>query len=195
MLRKADKEKIDRTIKELWLKDIKRDYSHNHLLKEDTLKNSFYYHLRRKLGTKFIEERSLRIFTEYREDVFAETGKIADIVIVQLNNSRGDYLKDQIKSTLAVIELKFGGENTSDDWYYSDIAKVKEFVRYWNIDCLFYLGFISEKVYSSPYWLDKRQMNNWAKDKLVVMSANYNADGVMEFHIQSCNGLNRDMDS
>lgn len=35
--------KIDNIIKQIWLSDIKQDYSQKSLLKEDSLKNAFYY--------------------------------------------------------------------------------------------------------------------------------------------------------
>ena len=42
--------KIDRTIKEVWINEIKNDLSNNYILYEDTLKNAFYFHLRNKLS-------------------------------------------------------------------------------------------------------------------------------------------------
>ena len=49
---------IDHTIKEIWLNNIAKDYSNHFLLKEDSLKCCFYYHLRRKLAT-LLKELSL----------------------------------------------------------------------------------------------------------------------------------------
>ena len=39
---------IDETIKEIWVNEIADDYESGWLLKEDTLKNSFYYHFEPK---------------------------------------------------------------------------------------------------------------------------------------------------
>ena len=195
MVTKADKARIDRAIKELWLRNIQNDYFNLHLLNEDTLKNSLYFHLRRKLGTNFLEDRSIRIYTEYNDESLFYTGKRADMAIVELNpKSKSEAFRDHIRSIIAVIELKFGNYRTSDSWFYSDITKVKDFIKLWNIDCLYYLGFISEKIYENPYWLDGRQTNNWADKKVTVLSANLDTDEEMRFHIQSCNGLNKDLD-
>lgn len=42
-------EVIDRVIKEVWVLNISKDYKSFFLLKEDTLKNALYYHLRTRL--------------------------------------------------------------------------------------------------------------------------------------------------
>lgn len=49
----------------IWEKEIKEDYINGWLLKEDTLKNALYYHLRNRLGA-LLDENNIRIFTEYR---------------------------------------------------------------------------------------------------------------------------------
>ncbi|WP_270578858.1 hypothetical protein [Caldibacillus thermoamylovorans] len=51
-------EKIDSVIKKLWLEDLVIDYAKNFLLKEDSLKNAFYYHLRTRLGRDFLIENN-----------------------------------------------------------------------------------------------------------------------------------------
>lgn len=43
-------EYLDKNIKETWLTEIKEDYTSNFLLGEDSLKCSFYFHLRNRLG-------------------------------------------------------------------------------------------------------------------------------------------------
>jgi hypothetical protein len=50
---------INNIIKSIWVNDIKLDYDNGHLLKEDTLKNSLYFHLRTKLSN-ILEENDLR---------------------------------------------------------------------------------------------------------------------------------------
>lgn len=188
--------KIDRAIKEIWRNNISKDYWNDHLLKEDTLKNSFYYHLRRKLGTQFLEENNIRIYTEFCDGDLKETGFRADIAIVELSKDPNGYLGDNIESSIAIIELKFGGTYKADCNYYDDINKIRGYIRDCRIDCLYYLGFIAEKEYENPYWLDGRQTNNWADKRVTVLSANLdvNGDGIMHFYIQSCNGLNKDLD-
>ena len=70
---------IDKVIKELWISDIAADYEAHRLLKEDCLKNCFYYHLRRRLGDDFLEANNLQIFTEFNDGPLHSTGKRADI--------------------------------------------------------------------------------------------------------------------
>lgn len=55
---------IDKTIKEIWVSEIRDDYEEDYLLKEDSLKNSLYFHLRTKLEI-LLREHDLRIFPEY----------------------------------------------------------------------------------------------------------------------------------
>lgn len=55
---------IDKIIKETWKKNMQQDYDSNHMLKEDSMKCCFYYHLRRKLSS-ILKQYNLRIFTEY----------------------------------------------------------------------------------------------------------------------------------
>lgn len=70
---------IDNAIKKIWCKEIKMDYENYSLLKEDSLKNSFYYHLRTKLTDSFLQENNMRIYTE-----FYLNGIRADLVIAKI---------------------------------------------------------------------------------------------------------------
>ena len=195
MIKKANIKRIDRIIKEIWMKNIRKDYDNLHLLKEDTLKNSFYYHLRRKLGTKFLDDNSIRIFTEFNNGKLKGTGFRADVVIVELGKDTSGYLGDNIESIVAIIEFKYGDAYTPDSNFYDDINKVKNYITNYKLDCLYYLGFIIEKEYPYPNWLDSRQTNNWANKKVTVLSANREIGSYdMKFYIQSCNGLNKDLD-
>jgi hypothetical protein len=84
MITKAMKKKIDGAIKAVWKNNIKHDYKKDHLLKEDTLKNSFYFHLRKKLGNRYLEDNNIRIYTEFNEHDLKKTKLRADIVIVEI---------------------------------------------------------------------------------------------------------------
>lgn len=75
---------VDSAIKRVWLEDIKEDYLRHSLLKEDSLKNAFYYHLRRRLGDHYLLDNHLRIYTE-----FYYMGLRADLVVVKLNENPG----------------------------------------------------------------------------------------------------------
>lgn len=85
---------IGNAIKEIWCNNIKYDYENFSLLKEDTLKNSFYFHLRNKLTDRFLEENRLKIYTEYYHD-----GLRADLVIAQLCEEPGlnGHLRNDIE--------------------------------------------------------------------------------------------------
>ena len=61
---KSIRKDIDRIIKETWKKNMHKDYYDCNMLKEDSMKCCFYYHLRRKLST-ILKKYNLRIFTEY----------------------------------------------------------------------------------------------------------------------------------
>jgi hypothetical protein len=194
MIKKSALSKIDRVIKEVWANNISKDYHNFHLLKEDTLKNSFYYHIRRKLGTQFLEENAIRIFTEFNGSDLKGSGFYTDIAIVELDKFNEGYLSENIKSIVAIIELKYGDGYTSDNYFYGDINKVMNYIVNCKVDCLYYLGFIIEKEYPYPKWLDGRQIKNWANKKVAVLSANRDMGSYdLHFYIQSCNGLNKEL--
>ena len=166
----------------------------NALLMEDTLKCSFYFHLRKKLGAQFFKDNNIRMFSELTRGDLTGTGYKADIAIVELKKTFDEYhLGDNIKSTIAIIELKY---DHNDIAFLDDIRKIKSYITDLKIGCLYYLGFIAEKEYEVPNWLDGRQINNWANKKVAVLSANreVDGDGTLRFFIQSCNGLNKDLD-
>ena len=122
-------ETIDKEIKELWVQDISTDYDTYRLLKEDCLKNCFYYHLRRRLGDDFLEENRLQIFTEFNDGPLHGTGKRADIAIVKLKEPGEEgytsHLRNYIEDVIAIIELKHkNGFGTTED-INKDYTKIK----------------------------------------------------------------------
>lgn len=98
---------IDYAIKMTWLEDISQDYRKGYLLKEDTLKNSLYFHIRRRLENLF-DMYNIRMYTEYNETTLKANKMRADIAIVEINH-KGEayYLGDRIEKVLAIIELKY----------------------------------------------------------------------------------------
>ncbi len=189
----AIQEKIDSTVKHVWRKLIKRDYQNLYLLKEDTLKNALYFHIRNDLTDTFLEENNIRIYTEYYYK-----GMIADIVIVQLNEEPGykDFIKDEVESVLAVIEIKYKGAGNEKP-FEDDVKKIDRYMTTPpNDQTQYYLAFIHEIVYENnegDSWLTKSQQE-WAKGRVTELSGYY-VDGKeeLEWRVLSHNYMNPDI--
>ena len=68
---------IDREIKQLWKTDIEQDYANCMLLKEDSLKNAFYHHLRTRLTDDFLIKNQIVLFDIkilFKYGIFSEKG-------------------------------------------------------------------------------------------------------------------------
>lgn len=181
---------IDRCIKNVWLNNISKDYQSFFLLKEDTLKNALYYHIRSALDTIF-NEHHLRIYTE-----FHYKGYIADIAVVKLKENAGtsEHLRDDIESVLTIIEVKYknGGSTTP---FESDIEKIKQYLEMKPLDqCQFYLAFIHEAVYdfaNERSWLTKEQ-KEWASRRVTELSGYYEDNfSNMVWEVISTDGIER----
>lgn len=144
-------EKIDYAIKYMWLHQIADDYKECSILKEDSLKNSFYHHLRNALDS-LCRENGIKIYTEFNEKGLKAKGLRADIAIVSLNSSENDhcYLGDRIGDVLAIIELKFRGDGRpGTSAIYQDVDKTKSYIKNFAFpECQYYLGIIHEYSYS-----------------------------------------------
>lgn len=188
---------IDYAIKSAWLEGVSKDYSRAKLLKEDTLKNSLYFHIRKRIDN-LCDMYNLRVYTEYNESTLKANNMRADIAIVELDLESGTgYLGDRVKKVLAIIELKYG---TSTGYMSQDINKLKKYKTISELEgCQYYLGTLNEEGYvERAFWLDKRQTNNWANGCVTELDAcrysNYN-DAKMAFSIYSYNGLNSKLDT
>jgi len=189
---------IDRHIKEMWINEIKNDYNTLRLLKEDTLKNAFYHHLRNRLGDTFLDEHNLRIFTEVNDGDLKGSGKRADIAIVKMKNPQESfYWGDDIETYIAIIELKYTSKYSATKAVYKDFNKFKEYYQVHKIDCQYYAGIITEIAWERPDWLNKKQTNNWANGRVTELVASYENDenNDMKFEVFSYNHLNRDLNS
>lgn len=82
MISKEISIKIDKAIKEIWMKNKPKDLSEGYIINEDCLKMALCYHLRRKLST-VLKENDLRIYTE---KYFPGIKKKPDIIIAQLRD-------------------------------------------------------------------------------------------------------------
>ncbi|PER24587.1 hypothetical protein CN490_22520 [Bacillus cereus] len=150
-------EKIDTAIKKVWKEDLKIDYANYFLLKEDSLKNAFYFHLRNRLGEDFLNNNNLRIFTEYYIN-----GERIDLAIVEIDLIAGEdyHLSDRVTRVLAAVEMKYKGAAVSDDVFYGDVNKILSFIHSWGHETKHYLAFIQEKYFKTEdvvNWLDDVQ--------------------------------------
>lgn len=185
---------IDREIKQLWKTDIQRDYANYMLLKEDSLKNAFYHHLRTRLTDDFLIKNQIRIYTEFNSGELKGTGKRADIAIVRMKNDDEGYekhLSEETDEILAIIELKhkYGYGKVIDD-IYKDLNKVKEYIQKHKLECQFYLGIIHEEVWDKKNWLDERSIKHWPQGKLTELVASRNVESDMQFDVYAYNGIN-----
>lgn len=57
--------KIDKTLKDIWLNILPKEYNNHNLLKEDSLKCVIYYYLRTHLGDGWLNRHRIRIFPEF----------------------------------------------------------------------------------------------------------------------------------
>ncbi|GMR68092.1 hypothetical protein ACQVOM_25810 [Bacillus basilensis] len=149
-------EKIDIAIKKVWKEDLKIDYANYFLLKEDSLKNAFYFHLRSRLGEDFLHSNNLRIFTEYYIN-----GERIDLAIVEIDSiAVEDYhLSDCVTRVLVAVEMKYKDASVSDDIFYKDVNKILSFINSWGDETKHYLAFIQEK------YLKKQDLVNWLDDE------------------------------
>ncbi len=181
-------EKIDYTIKQIWIEEIKNDYFSHNCLKEDSLKCCFYYHLRNKLGY-LLNEYNLKIYSEY---YFNDLSYRADLAIVRIDpNSEEEYLADWVTDVVAIIELKFDSSSSkrTAEWIKNDVYKIKDYIQRGGQNCQFYFAVVYEVECSALNWLDKRQTNNWANGYVTELDAGY-IDGEMTFEVNSYNNLN-----
>lgn len=173
---------IDKTLKEIWENEIQNDYKNRWLLKEDTLKNSMYHHLRTRLGDLF-EENNIRIFTEFTDDKFRGSNLKPDMVIAQIDSKKeSKYLGDDIIKCLAVIEIKFkkGFDPIKD--IYADYNKLKYYKTELKVDCKLYMATIWEYEDDETNWARKNAA--WAKNTLTELNASYEREfGKMRFYV------------
>ncbi len=174
---------IDNAIKYVWKYDIKRDYENNLLLREDTLKNALYFHIRTKLNS-LLEENNIKIYTEFSIGKFRKTHYRPDMVIVKLEDEESDKPWDDcIKEYLCIIELKFKGSfSTAADLIYEDYNKLHHYICDLDLNCpMYYMATIWEEYPDSKKWIDNEL---WAKGLVTELNADYGSKGDMLFYIK-----------
>lgn len=175
---------INQAIKHLWEHDISTDYNNYRLLKEDSLKNAFYYHLRKCLGDIFLDEHSLQIFTEFDYGPLKGTGKRADLAIVKMNcESEEEFLGDCVEEIIAIIELKYKSNKNAVDAIMSDVKKIRNYITEERIDCMYYLGAICETDWDNSHYINDDC--EWAKGRVVELVASYDEKDEMKFDVFS----------
>lgn len=176
---------IHNTIKYIWEYDIPRDYEKKLLLKEDTFKNSLYFHIRTRLEA-LLEKYNIMIFTEFNTDKFRKTGYRADLILAQMDfDSDVSFWGDCVKNYICVFELKFKGDyKTAADEISFDYEKIKNYIETMDFGehCHYYVATIWECYPDSKWWLDKN--TKWAKGKLTELNADFNSKNEIKFYIK-----------
>lgn len=185
MIIKSVQKQIDATIKEIWSKNIPKDFEEGYIINEDCLKMSLCYHLRRKLAS-VLRENNLRIYTE---KYFPGMKKKPDIIIAEI---RDDFEENTLYSSIreedvvALLELKFCSDTakSTSDWMKEDLQKLKEYVQKSKVQCQLYFTVIYEVECEWLHWFDKRSTNNWATGRVTELDAGM-INGNMEFEVHS----------
>jgi len=185
MVKQKIREVIDATIKDIWIKNIPKDFDQGYIVNEDCLKMSLCYHLRRKLAT-VLKENNLRIYTE---KFFPELKKKPDIIIVELPEECSEkslYASIKEENVVALFELKFTSDTTQStaDWMKADIKKLKDYVQKSNLQCPLYFAVIYEVECEWLHWLDGRSTRNWAAGRVTELDAGW-IDGEMTYEVHS----------
>lgn len=161
---------IDEEIVSIWKHEIKTDYEGGWLLKEDTLKNALYFHLRSRLG-KLFDENDIRIFTEFTDCEFKHSGYRPDMVIARVNTDSDEkYWGDDVTKCLAVIELKYKTGFTASEEIYADYDKLRYYVETLGVDSKLYMATIWEYEDDETPWAED---TDWIKDRVTELNASY----------------------
>lgn len=181
---------IQKNVKEIWMHDIRDDYLNGRLLKEDTLKNSFYFHLRNRLDPLF-KQANVVVFTEFR---LKELNQIADIAIVQIEPwtplKAERNLEDSVINILALFELKYKSYSKQiEKAIYKDKDKIRQYIEiYKDIypACRYYYTVLYEELVDPFFWMEKEDAK-WAGGYVTELASGYVDDGEMVFDCRDYN--------
>ena len=161
---------IDETLISVWKNEIQRDYKNLWLLKEDSLKNALYFHLRTKLEN-LLNENDLRIFTEFTDCAFKHRGYRPDLVIAKVDmDADVDYWGDAVTECIAVIEIKYKTGFAASEEIYADYDKLKYYIEALGVNCKLYMATIWEYEDDETSWIGD---TDWAEGKVVELNASY----------------------
>lgn len=173
MIEKNIAQVIDETIISIWTTEIQNDYNRRWLLKEDSLKNALYFHLRTKLN-KLLIENNLRIFTEFTDCEFKHSGYRPDMVIAKINpDADVVYWGNAVLECISVIEIKYKTGFAANKEIYSDYDKLKCYVDTLGVNSKLYMATIWEYEDDKTAWLEDAE---WAHNKVVELNASYEID-------------------
>ncbi len=173
---------IENSITSTWLTEIQADYQNRWLLKEDTLKNALYFHLRGKLGN-LLEAHDIRIYTEFTDCEFKHSGYRPDMVIARVDPEKDvAYWGDAVTECLAVIELKYKSGYTASQDIYEDFSKLRTYIEKLPIDCRLFMATIWEYEDDETSWMESDC--DWAIGKVTELNASFKkTDGTPQFYI------------
>ena len=159
---------IDEAIQSIWKTEIKHDYDENWIMNEDGLKTALYFHLRKRLAPVFAEH-NLRIFTEFKDAEFSESGFRPDMVIARIDmNSDAEYWRGAVTDCLAVLELKFKSRFLDKEAIYADYEKLRAYTERLDLSCRLYMATIWECEDDPTTWIRKNAA--WAKGKVTELN-------------------------
>lgn len=162
--------KIEEALESIWKNEIRADYEGGWLLKEDTLKNAMYFHLRNRLA-KTLDGNGIRIFTEFTDCEFKHSGYRPDMVIAKVDaDSNANYWGDAVTECLAVIELKYKTGFAASEEIYADYDKLKYYVETLGLECKLYMATIWEYEDEESPWADDAE---WLKGRVTELNASY----------------------
>ena len=182
MTKESMAEIIDATIISVWKNEIQNDYKKLWLLKEDSLKNTLYFHLRTVLG-ELLDQNDMRIFTEFTDCEFKHSGYRPDMVIAKIDpDADVAYWGDAVTECIAVIELKYKTGFAANEEIYSDYDKLKCYIDTLGINSKLYMATIWECEDDETAWLEDVE---WAVNKVVELNASYkrNSDHEPQFYV------------
>lgn len=162
---------IDDALKSIWVNEIRNDYESGRLLKEDTLKNAMYFHLRNQIGW-LCDECDLRIYTEFSDGEFLHARKIPDLVIAKVDTEKDvPYWGEAVTECLAVIEIKYKSGATAAKDIYADYEKLRYYIEELGVKAKLYMATIWEQEDDATTWARKNAA--WAKGKVTELNASW----------------------
>lgn len=173
---------IDEAIRSIWVNEIRNDYENRRLLKEDTLKNALYYHLRNRIGW-LCDECDLRIFTEFTDGKFRGTGRIPDMVIARMDMKKDvQYWGHAVTECLAVIEIKYKANAGAAKDIEDDCEKLRYYIEELKLESKLYMATIWECEDDPTTWIRKNAA--WAKGKVTELNASFSRKtGEPQFYV------------